>query len=168
MNETLDFLLNFNSSNWINFSVRGVFIYLFILWAAVIVWVARDVVGRTRSLIFQVLAIILVIILNVFGLLIYLIIRPQKTLLEKYQEDIEQKALINEEEVCPHCARSLPLNFQFCPSCGIEVRQHCEKCHKLVSKNWSICPYCGKKKSAHKKIKLEVEKNKQKKKTKTF
>jgi len=146
LNDFLDYLVDFQPNDWFGISLRGVFIYLFILWVALVVWVARDVVSRSKNLTFQVFVILLTIILNVFGLLIYLIIRPQKTLVEKYHEDLEHRALAENEELCPKCEKSLPLVFQFCPHCGEEARKHCKKCHKLVSKNWSVCAYCGNKK----------------------
>ena len=39
------------------------------------------------------ISIILVVLLNVFGVLIYLAIRPAKTLIEKFFEDLEYEAL---------------------------------------------------------------------------
>lgn len=153
MSEALDFFINFEPGDWMGLSLRGVFVYCFILWVAMVIWVARDVVGRSKSLIYQVLSIILVIALNIFGLLIYLIIRPQKTLLERYQEDLEHKALTGGEEGCPKCDQHLPLKFQFCPRCGTEAREPCKKCKKLVGKSWKVCAYCGdnKKKPSQKK-----------------
>ena len=160
MNEMIDYLLNFEPANFFSTGLKAVFGYIFVLLVAIVIWVARDIVSRTKSLIFQVLAILLVIILNLPGLLIYLIIRPQKTLLEKYHEELEQKVLAETEENCPKCDRPLPLEFQFCPHCGEEARQKCKKCGKLVSKNWSVCPYCGTKKSTQKKVDSKTEEEK--------
>jgi RNA polymerase subunit RPABC4/transcription elongation factor Spt4 len=160
MDEALNFFINFDTSDWMGMSLRGVFVYLFILWVAMVVWVARDVVGRSKNLIFQVFAILLTIALNIFGLLIYLIIRPQKTLVEKYHEELEHRALSEVDEVCPDCGKTLPLQFRFCPHCGGEARKHCKKCNKLVSKEWSVCPYCGMKKSTQKKVEKENGKKK--------
>ncbi|MFH0834691.1 MAG: zinc ribbon domain-containing protein [Patescibacteria group bacterium] len=155
MNQIIDYLINFDPTDWMAISLRGVFVYLFVVLVAIVIWVARDVVARSKSLIFQVVSILLVIALNLPGLLIYLIIRPQKTLTEKFHESLEQRILTEGEDVCPKCERPLPLDFQFCPGCGEEARKHCKKCHKLVSKDWSVCPYCGTKKSAQKKIETE-------------
>ncbi len=143
MTELIDYLVNFQPGDWVGMSLRGVFLYVFVVWIAVVIWVARDSVSRSRSLVFQVLMILGTIALNVFGLLVYLIIRPQKTLVEKYHEELERKALAENEESCPTCSKHLPLEFQFCPHCGEEVRHPCKKCKGLVSKNWTICPYCG-------------------------
>ncbi|MFH0776234.1 MAG: zinc ribbon domain-containing protein [Patescibacteria group bacterium] len=158
MNSIIDYLINFDSNNWLALSLRAVFAYLFVVLVAIVIWVARDVVARSKSLVFQVFAILLVITLNLPGLLIYLIVRPQKTLVEKYHETLEHRVLVEGEETCPKCDRPLPLNFQFCPSCGEEARKQCKKCHKLVSKSWSVCPYCGTKKSTQKKIESEPAK----------
>jgi len=155
MNELLDSLINFEINDFFIISLRAVFGYIFILLVAIVIWVARDVVSRSKNLIFQVFTILLVIILNLPGLLVYLIIRPQKTLLEKYHEELEQRILAENEEVCPKCDKSLPLEFQFCPFCGDEAREKCKKCHKLVSKNWMICPYCGTKKPSSEKPNLK-------------
>lgn len=152
MNAALDYLTNFDPSNWLEVSLRGIFAYLFVVLVAIVIWVARDAVARSKSLLFQVFSILLVITLNLPGLLIYLIVRPQKTLVDKYHETLEQRVLVESEETCPKCDRLLPLNFQFCPSCGEEARRPCKKCHKLVSKSWSVCPYCGAKKSTQKKV----------------
>jgi RNA polymerase subunit RPABC4/transcription elongation factor Spt4 len=151
MSAAFDFLLDFQPGEWLNLSLRGFFVYLFVLWAALVVWVARDVVGRTKNLALQTVAILLTVVLNLFGLLIYLIIRPQKTLLERYYEDLEQKALTEHDELCPACERPLPLEFRFCPGCGAEVRRPCLKCKKLMSKGWQSCAYCGNKKGTGKK-----------------
>lgn len=160
MQQFFDFLTQSQGGDAFGAALKVLLGYLFVLWVALIIWVARDSVGRSRNLIFQVVTILLVILLNIFGLVIYLIIRPQKTLVEKYHEDIERKALAELEEACHHCSRPLPLEFQYCPACGTEARNACKHCKKLVSKGWSICPYCGdrkevteKKDASHKKHK---------------
>jgi RNA polymerase subunit RPABC4/transcription elongation factor Spt4 len=151
MTEIIDYLINFDTSDWFGISLRGIFVYVFIILVAIVIWVARDVVARSKSLFFHVLSIFLVIILNLPGLLIYLIIRPQKTLIEKYHEDLERKVLAENDEFCLKCEKPIQLIFQFCPHCGEEAKISCKKCHKLVSKNWNNCPYCGTKKFNQKK-----------------
>lgn len=75
-----------------------VVIYLGLLWLAVIIWVARDAINRSSSLIFQVIAILLNILFPILGILLYLIIRPGKTTLEKYYEDIEHRLIMESIE----------------------------------------------------------------------
>ncbi len=72
----------------------GILIYLAFLWIAIIVWVTKDITNRTNNLTFQIISISLVIFLTpVFGLVLYLIIRPSRSLVERYYEDIEQDLL---------------------------------------------------------------------------
>ena len=93
MTDWLNFFIDMEGMNWLQVVVAGVTAYLFVLWAALVVWVARDSVGRTQNISLQILAILSVIVLNVFGLVLYLILRPQRTLLERYYEELERKAL---------------------------------------------------------------------------
>lgn len=150
MNDMLSFLIDFEVADWVTVVLHGAVLYFFVIWVALVIWVARDVVGRTRKLVWQVLAIVLVALLNIFGLVVYMILRPQKTLLERYYEDLEQRALAEQEELCPHCTRPLPLDFQYCPACGAEARTPCKKCRRLVSEVWQSCAYCGTEKPSDK------------------
>jgi len=143
MNILFDWFMHFEAADWLGLTLQIIIVYFFVLWAALVIWVARDVVARTKNISFHVLAIVLIIFLNFFGLLIYLILRPQKTLAEKYYENLEQKVLGEGDDQCPSCQHDLPLNFHYCPHCGTEARVPCKKCKKLVSKDWQACAYCG-------------------------
>ncbi|MBD3157000.1 hypothetical protein GF369_04210 [Candidatus Peregrinibacteria bacterium] len=67
--------------------------YLILLWVSLIIWTTKDIISRTNNVIYQLISIALVVMLNIFGLLIYLGIRPSKTLIEKFFEDLEYEAL---------------------------------------------------------------------------
>ncbi|MEI6711389.1 MAG: hypothetical protein WCK88_04225 [bacterium] len=62
-------------------------LYIFIIWFCIVVWVAKDINNRTRSLLFQIFCIFIVLFLTPLGIFIYLLIRPQKTLFEKIFEE---------------------------------------------------------------------------------
>lgn len=143
MPDIATFVSSLDSTTLLTLSLRVALAYVCLLWAAIIVWVARDVISRTRRLGLHVAALALVIFLNIFGLIIYLIVRPQKTLVERYYEELEQKALADNPDACPACARELPPLGRYCPTCGTEVRVPCESCKKLVAKTWARCAYCG-------------------------
>jgi hypothetical protein len=136
-------LLTFSTADWLQFATKVALAYVFLLWAVIIIWVARDVVARTKNLFFQTFALLLVTFLNFFGLLLYLILRPQKTLAERYYEDLEQKTLATSDDLCTGCGREVGLNFRFCPGCGAEARVPCHHCKKLIGKLWTACAYCG-------------------------
>jgi ABC-type multidrug transport system fused ATPase/permease subunit len=72
----------------------AVVIYVGLLWLSIIIWVTRDAIHRSDSLIFQVLAILLNIIFPILGILLYLIIRPGKTTTEKYYEELEHRLIL--------------------------------------------------------------------------
>ena len=76
--------------------MTGRITYLFFLWIAIIIWTAKDIISRTNNLGLQILSIALTVIMNIFGLLIYLAIRPSKTLIAKFFEDLEYEALVEE------------------------------------------------------------------------
>ena len=94
--------LNFNFNNIIEFISAPSFktmqliivIYFGMLWLAIIIWVTRDAISRSKSLIFQVFAILLNILFPVLGILLYLIIRPGKTSLERYYEELEHRLIL--------------------------------------------------------------------------
>jgi hypothetical protein len=73
-----------------------IFAYLVLLWVALIVWTAKDIISRTNNLALQIFSIALSVIMNVFGLVLYLAIRPSKTLIAKFFEDLEYEALVEE------------------------------------------------------------------------
>lgn len=76
--------------------VIGLVTYLLLLWLALIIWVTKDIICRTNNIAFQIISIFLVVFLNIFGVIIYIAIRPSKTLIEKFFEDLEYEALVQE------------------------------------------------------------------------
>lgn len=71
-----------------------IIIYFGLLWLSVIIWVTRDAINRSHSLIFQVIAILLNILFPILGILLYLIIRPGKTTAERYYEELEHQLIL--------------------------------------------------------------------------
>lgn len=67
--------------------------YLALLWISIIIWTTKDIISRTNNVVYQLISILLVVVLNIFGLFIYLGLRPAKTLIEKFFEDLEYEAL---------------------------------------------------------------------------
>jgi len=62
-------------------------LYVFVVWFCIVVWVAKDISNRTRSIWLQIVSILIVLFLTPLGIFIYLLIRPQKTLFEKIFEE---------------------------------------------------------------------------------
>jgi hypothetical protein len=156
------------NSNILTIALEAVIAYLAVLWIAIIIWVSKDANNRTNSLLFQVFAILIVIVLTpLFGLLIYLIIRPSRTLTEQYLENIQLQILDEEGkkesmDKCPVCNAYISREYKFCPHCAAKVKKVCPACKKLYQTNWDICPYCGKKEpSKGKKAKSATEEMKE-------
>lgn len=72
----------------------AVVVYCGLLWITIIIWVTRDAISRSQSIIFQVFAILLNIIFPILGILLYLIIRPGKTTLDRYYEELEHRLIL--------------------------------------------------------------------------
>ncbi len=84
-----DILKSILESDIINTAMILILAYLAFLWIAIILWVTKDIIHRTSNMLHQILAISSVIFLTpLFGLLIYLIIRPTRTLIEQEYEEI--------------------------------------------------------------------------------
>jgi len=122
------------------------FIYLVALWVAAIWWTFQDIHARTNSIVLQMAATLLVIVFNFPGLLVYCILRPQRTLAELYAESLEEEALlrtIDDTSLCPSCRRQVEDEFLFGPWCRTRLRQRCVRCEKPMLLSWTLCPYCG-------------------------
>lgn len=132
-----------------------IIIYFFIVWIAIIVWVTRDIINRTNNILFQIFSILTVLLGTPLGIVIYLLIRPSRTLFEKYYEE----ASILEEDLhdfdlseikdeikknCPHCNYEISPEYKFCPNCRNCLKKECISCGKELKPEWSFCPSCGK------------------------
>ncbi len=120
--------------------------FLAALWIALVIWTNRDIRTRARDPLVQTLATLLVAVLNLPGVLVYLILRPPRTLEEEYQRTLEEEALLQALEdlpLCPGCERRVKDDWQVCPNCHTKLKKTCENCDRLMELPWNICPYCG-------------------------
>ena len=60
--------------------------YFFIVWISIIIWVTKDITNRTNSLFLQIFSILIVLLWTPLSVVIYLLIRPSRTLFEKYYD----------------------------------------------------------------------------------
>ena len=118
-----------------------------VFWVVVVGWAIFDAFERFNSLWLRILSVLLVVCLPLFGLLIYLIIRPRETVDELKMIDLERRFLKFEAaglENCSSCGYELMPNFVYCPRCGNELRTKCESCGVYLEPTWRSCPFCGK------------------------
>ncbi|MCL4530589.1 MAG: zinc ribbon domain-containing protein, partial [Chloroflexi bacterium] len=89
---------------------------------------------------------LLVAVLNLPGVLVYLILRPTRTLEEEYQRTLEEESLLQALEdlpLCPGCERRVKDDWQVCPNCHTKLKKACHNCGKLMELPWNVCPYCA-------------------------
>ena len=120
--------------------------FLAALWIALVIWTYRDIRSRARDPLVQILSTLLVTLLNLPGVLVYLILRPPRTLEEEYQRTLEEEALLQALEdlpLCPGCERRIKDEWQVCPNCHTKLKKTCHNCGKFMELPWNICPFCG-------------------------
>jgi hypothetical protein len=120
--------------------------YWAILWLSAIIWTYRDIRERTRDPISQAISVLLVVLFNIPGLIIYLILRPRESLAEAYERSLEEEALLQELEdqrACPTCRRRVEADFVLCPYCRTKLKDPCGVCGRPLSYGWIACPFCG-------------------------
>ena len=141
--------MNFDPTNLSNFfliltAFGGAF--LAALWLSLVIWTYRDMRRRARDPFARILAVLVVAVLFLPGIVIYLILRPQRTLEEDYQQTLEEEALlqsIEDPSLCPGCGRKVKETWVVCPSCYTKLKKNCHHCGKLMELPWNLCPYCG-------------------------
>ena len=120
--------------------------FLTALWLSLVFWAYRDIRSRAQGRLLHVLATAIVFLLGPAGLVIYLILRPRRTLDEVYQNTLEEEALLTEIEespICPGCGARSQHDWQICPQCHTRLRKPCISCGRLMDLHWKICPYCA-------------------------
>ncbi len=125
--------------------------YWAILWLSAVVWTYRDIRERSTDTVSQMVAVVLVLIFNIPGLILYLILRPHETLTEAYERSLEAEAILHEMgelRACPSCYKWIEPDFLLCPHCRTRLREPCLKCGKPLSLSWVACPYCGSERQA--------------------
>jgi uncharacterized OB-fold protein len=132
----------------IDFNMFGTLfiVALIVFWLVIIGWVWIDSSERTSKKGLKIGYILLVIFFNIFGLIIYLIIRPSETIEEIYWEDLERRYLKYETSElgdCPRCGSQLYPGYVFCTDCGYRLKVKCPQCGVLIDKDHLFCEYCG-------------------------
>lgn len=157
--EQVNYFQELLNSSWIELFIKWWLLYLAIFWIALMIWVAKDAIHRSNNILFHVFSILLNIFLPVFWLVIYLLIRPSRTLMDKYYEDLEFQALSqNDKEFCPKCHATVEKNYKFCWECWESLLEKCSSCKNEFQKKYKVCPFCWEKKSKEKKTTKKSEK----------
>lgn len=116
------------------------------LWLGVTFWVIRDIRSRSRDPFVIILAALLTFVFPILGVILYRILRPVRTIEEKYLSALEEETLIRELErspKCPGCGREVKINWILCSACHTKLMKKCVKCNEVLELPWMLCPYCG-------------------------
>ena len=146
MNNGFAFLDSFTMKNLMTYAVAFGIAFIAALWIGLILWVLRDIRSRPRDPFMIILSVFFVIVLFLPGIFVYLFIRPRKTFEQKYQDAIEEEALLREigiSEKCPSCGHSIQNDWILCPYCHTKIKKKCVSCGKALELPWNLCPYCG-------------------------
>lgn len=110
------------------------------------IWTFRDIRSRSRDILVQILATVMVGVVPIAGILVYFMLRPRETLAEAYVRALEEESLlatIEHQEFCPSCGRRVETDMVYCPTCHTTLRHACPNCNRAVHLSWDLCPYCG-------------------------
>jgi RNA polymerase subunit RPABC4/transcription elongation factor Spt4 len=136
--------------------IVAVVAYLIVLWVSLAFYVARDARRRSTSLVFAAFAVILGFLPPFLGALIYLVVRPPRTLDEERALLLEEEAYQQEDEddevhtrPCPTCGREIEHDFVLCPYCRTQFARRCAACQRSLRLGWTVCPYCAADVTAH-------------------
>jgi RNA polymerase subunit RPABC4/transcription elongation factor Spt4 len=116
------------------------------LWLSLVFWAVRDARQRTDDRLAHILAGVVVALLGPPGLVIYLIVRPPRSLDEVYQQALEEEALLGEVQRrsnCPGCGAETEPDWQVCPHCHTRLRKPCRNCGRMMDLGWQVCPHCA-------------------------
>ncbi len=95
------------------------------LWLSLVIWTFRDIRSRARDPLARILAVLVVAVLFLPGIIIYLILRPPRTLEQEYQQTLEEEALLQAIEESPELD-------QFAARIKEVEVEHLLACHKLA------------------------------------
>ncbi len=146
MNNGFGFIDSFDTTKILTYALSFVIAFLLALWFGLILWVFRDIRSRTRDPFMIILSLLFMLILSIPGIFVYLIIRPDKTFEQKYQDAIEEEALLREigiSEKCPSCGHNIEKDWILCPYCHTKIKKKCVHCGAAIELPWNLCPYCG-------------------------
>ncbi|MDO8886127.1 zinc ribbon domain-containing protein [Candidatus Oleimmundimicrobium sp.] len=82
---------------------------------------------------------------NIFGLIVYLILRPPEYLADVQERELEilaKEETLNSELTCYGCHQPIEPDFLICPYCMKRLKKSCPACNHPLDLNWKVCPYC--------------------------
>jgi hypothetical protein len=113
-------------------------------YVAIVIWTYKDARKRTDDPI-MVATFTAISMLPVFGVLIYMLVRPSEYLADVRERELEIRAMertLGKQERCPFCRSHIEGDYRSCPICMSKLRQACTGCDQPLDPRWAMCPYC--------------------------
>ena len=111
---------------------------------AIVIWTYKDARKRTDDPI-MIATFTAISMLPVFGVLIYMLVRPSEYLADVRERELEIRALerqLGRQERCPYCKSHIEGEYLSCPVCTTKLRQSCTGCERPLDPRWVMCPFC--------------------------
>ena len=138
--EILDPILN---SPAVSLATNLCLLFFVVFSVALIFWTWRDAERRSAMSWFWALVVLL---FNVFGWMIYMVVRPPEYAEDARERELEIRSreaeLAREAATCPACFKPVEPDFLICPSCMKKLRKECVNCNRALRLDWQVCPYC--------------------------
>jgi hypothetical protein len=119
----------------------GLFFVVFTI--ALVFWTYRDASRRGGM---APLWAVVVLVFNVFGWMIYMVVRPPEYADDALERELEIRAreaeIQREGATCPSCLKRIDPDYLICPYCMKKLKKQCVSCGKALKMSWAVCPYC--------------------------
>lgn len=139
----MDFLLKLFDYTFFQIWMRLFGLFAIVLWLSLVYRTYKDAQRRGAMPLYWAFVVLL---FNIFGWLIYLMVRPSEYLADARERELEIKEkellLRRSDLFCPGCNKPLEDDFLVCPYCLKELKQACPRCGRALTINWRACPYC--------------------------
>src|SRR6476660_2835233 len=99
---------------------------------AIVIWTYKDARKRIDAPI-MVATFTAISMLPLFGVLIYMLVRPSEYMADVRERELEIRALerqLGRQERCPYCKSHIEGDYLSCPVCTTKLRQQCTGCEK--------------------------------------
>jgi hypothetical protein len=113
-------------------------------YVAIVIWTYKDARKRTEDPIL-VATFTAISMLPLFGVFIYMLVRPSEYLADIRERELEIRALerqLGRQERCPYCKSHIEGDYLSCPVCTTKLRQACTGCERPLDPRWVMCPFC--------------------------
>jgi predicted amidophosphoribosyltransferase len=116
-------MLNFYLGNILESNHIVILIIFLFIKSIMGIYAYRD--SKKRNMQAFIWFLLVILIPNYIGLIIYLIVRQNDDYLN-----------------CPNCGLKVKRSYKVCPNCNQELTKICPVCKKKVKDSWNVCPYC--------------------------